>query len=81
MRTGIHVPRDLSLLTFDDTVDRFSSHPRLSSVVQPTGLLGRRATRFLVDIIDRRAVPGCLEIETTFEALDSTSAPALEAEA
>lgn len=75
LRSGIRIPGDLSVVGFDDTEDRFSTHPRLSSVVQDAGMLGRRATQLLLDIIDRRTDPGLVRLEGCFEPLDSTSPP------
>ena len=75
-RLGLEIPRDLSVISFDDTDDRLLATPPLSSIVQPTVLLGQRATQLLVDLVDRRGQASLVTLECRFESLDSTSVPA-----
>ena len=75
-RLGVEIPRDLSVVSFDDTDDRLLAVPPISSIVQPTVLLGQRATQMLVDLVDRKGRPSVVTLEGRFESLDSTSVPA-----
>lgn len=78
-RLGMEIPRDLSLISFDDTEDRLFAVPPISSIVQPTALLGQRATQLLVDLVDRKGRPSVVTLEGRFDSLDSTSVPAASA--
>ena len=56
-QAGVAVPEDLSVVGFDD-ID-ISAHylPALTTVLQPTGAMGRRAAEILFDIIDEKLNP------------------------
>jgi DNA-binding LacI/PurR family transcriptional regulator len=75
MRLGVRIPDDLSVISFDDAEDRYTTFPQLSSVCQSAELLGRRSLQHLLDIIDRRVEPGPLQFEGWFEPLESTAPP------
>ncbi len=55
-RHGLDVPRDLSLVGFDDV--RYAAHmnPPLTTIAQPMQLLGEVAARLLLDILNGRNV-------------------------
>lgn len=49
---GIRVPGDIAIIGYDDTNMNMVVNPTLTSVRQPTGEMGRRATKLLIDILD-----------------------------
>ncbi|WP_425246366.1 LacI family DNA-binding transcriptional regulator [Streptomyces sp. NEAU-NA10] len=51
-RLGIAVPRDLSVVSFDDTLVAAMASPPLSAVRQPFRELGQEATRVLLRVAD-----------------------------
>ena len=54
---GISVPRDVSLVGFDDDDHASGNSPPLTTVAQPIEQLGRRSVELLLDRIRGRAVP------------------------
>jgi DNA-binding LacI/PurR family transcriptional regulator len=52
--SGLHVPRDLSLIAFDDTSWATFLDPPLSTISQPTDLLGSAAAELLIDRVEER---------------------------
>jgi DNA-binding LacI/PurR family transcriptional regulator len=75
LRMGVRIPRELSVVGFDDSKRRFATFPRLSSICQNTDLLGRTAIQHLLEIIAKTAQPQRLRLECCFEPLDSTAPP------
>ena len=51
-RSGLDVPRELSICGFDDTAIATTVWPELTTVRQPIADMARRATRLLVEAID-----------------------------
>lgn len=74
---GLRVPRDLSVVGFDDTVEAAVVVPGLTTVRQPLAEMGRTAVSLLLRQLDnRRFEPFRIEIETRLVLRDSTAAPA-----
>ena len=49
---GLEVPRDLSVIGFDDVPEASKAIPALSTVRQPMQVLGAEAARMLLDLMD-----------------------------
>jgi LacI family transcriptional regulator len=73
---GIDVPRDLSLISFDDTpIVRFT-HPPLTAVVQPIAGVVARAVELIIADRSGRTVPdGPVVVPATLELRSSTAPP------
>ncbi|MGH9106069.1 MAG: LacI family DNA-binding transcriptional regulator, partial [Acidimicrobiales bacterium] len=74
---GLHVPRDLSVVGFDDTVEAQVAYPQLTTVRQPLEELGRMAVDLLLRLLSGRWVePLHVELATRLVVRASTAAPA-----
>lgn len=56
-RTGLDVPRDASVIGFDNSMASFLTTPTLSSIAPPTAMLGVRAARALITQLRHRSAP------------------------
>ena len=63
--SGLSVPGELSIIGFDDIFGSDFTSPQLSTVRTPLGLIGERAVRLIMDLIDEDAggTPGPAENE------------------
>jgi DNA-binding LacI/PurR family transcriptional regulator len=57
---GMVIPRDLSVVGFDDIRMASYVNPPLTTIRQPKVELGRQATQLLLDLLDNRPVQDCL---------------------
>ena len=73
---GLSVPRDLAVMSFDDTLVAAMACPPLSAVRQPFEELGHEATRVLLQLAEGRP-PASLRVELATELVlrTSTSTP------
>jgi DNA-binding LacI/PurR family transcriptional regulator len=69
---GIAVPRDLSIIGFDDTPAARDARPPLSTIAQPHRRKGETAVRML---LDPDAQPSRVVLPTSLVARDSTAPP------
>lgn len=74
-REGLEIPRDLSVVGFDDSDVRHSVVPRMTAVCQDALMLGRQAVASLLDLIDGRVVGEAIQsaLPTWFEIHESTA--------
>ena len=71
---GIAIPRDLSVIGYDDFYPASTSSPPLTTVSQPVLEMGKRAVSLLVDQIEGRQNDPCQEfLETDFVVRKSTA--------
>ena len=74
LRLGIKIPRDLSIIGFDDSVTRFHTYPRYSAVCQDAVALGVEAARWIMRAAQSETNEIYREVRpTTFEILNTTS--------
>ncbi len=73
---GLQVPRDLSVIGFDDIRLASFTNPPLTTVVQPKYEMGVLATRLLFERMDKRDLPPRRQLlETALVIRRSTAAP------
>ncbi len=74
LRLGIKVPRDLSIVGFDDSVTRFQTFPRYTAVCQDAVALGVEAARWITRAAHSEQQEVYREVRpTSFEVLETTS--------
>ncbi len=73
---GLSIPKDISLIGFDDTIARLTK-PRLTSVALPMREIGRVAIRILLDRIERndRGEPKTILLPEKLVVRNSTGRP------
>ena len=73
---GLSVPRDLAVMSFDDTLVAAMASPPLSAVRQPFEELGHEATRVLIQLAEGRPpVSPRIELATQLVLRTSTAPP------
>jgi LacI family transcriptional regulator len=73
---GLQIPDDLSIVGFDDIPDARWTFPPLTTVLQPMRLMGKRATRMLLDAITDPEVSGeRIELPTELVVRGTTAPP------
>ena len=71
-RAGLDVPRDMSLIGFDNILLATATMPALTTIEQPTQELGQATVRLLLDqILKRRSEPGVTWVPTRLIERDS----------
>lgn len=78
LQLGIRVPKDLSIVGFDDGDIRMRTFPRFTAVCQDAQALGLEAARWLTRSLNGEVTGSFREVRpTTLAVLDSTSFPPL----
>ncbi len=72
---GLGVPRDVSVVTFDDPAIAAQMHPSLSAVAQPIPRLGYRAVQRLRELVAGQPVPHVDRLSTELVVRESTAPP------
>jgi DNA-binding LacI/PurR family transcriptional regulator len=72
---GIQIPRDLSVVGFDNSPITSAFYPPITSVRQPLTEIGAAAMSALVNYIDTQVRPDGFLFETELIVRDSTSCP------
>ncbi len=79
LQLGIRVPKDLSIVGFDDGDIRMRTFPRFTAVCQDAQALGLEAARWLTRSLTGEATGSFREVRpTTLAVLDSTAFPPLK---
>jgi LacI family transcriptional regulator len=75
-QAGLSVPRDISIVGFDDIALAAYTTPPLTTVAQPMHELGRLAAKVLIDRVEERDRPGRREIlDPSMRIRQSTTVP------
>ena len=76
-RSGVEIPRQLSVIGFDDGVVRFGTHPHMSAVCQDVEALGREALALLERVIQKDPLTklGVTKPQCWLELHESTAPP------
>ena len=72
---GLDVPRDLSVIGFDNVPESALATPSLTTVAQPLQEMGAAALRLLVDLVAGKDVPTHRRLPTTLVRRASTAPP------
>ncbi|HBC89518.1 MAG TPA: hypothetical protein DCZ94_21485 [Lentisphaeria bacterium] len=73
---GINIPKDMSIVGFDDVNECESSMPSLSSIAQPLEKMGRLAAKYLIGRINGNNDPAVnIRVATEFKMRNSIAAP------
>jgi LacI family transcriptional regulator len=73
---GLSVPKDLSVVGFDDTHQAVIVTPRLTSVSQPLAELGRTGVSLLIRLLEGQRLDGLrMELATRLVVRESTAPP------
>lgn len=68
---NISIPKNISIIGFDDYAWAQITSPPLTSVTQNSNEMGRRASELLLSLIQKKSVPNTISISTTFTLRDS----------
>lgn len=75
---GVAVPRQLSIVGFDDIADAALMQPALTTIKQPFAEVGKAATRLLLQMLSGQAVPAeRLLVDPLLVIRETTAPPAL----
>ena len=73
---GLRIPTDISVLGFDDIPQAAMLRPALTTVRQPLEMMGRMATRMLLNLLNGSETnPRRIELPTQLILRDSCAAP------
>ena len=69
----IRVPEDISIIGFDNIPFSDCTYPPLTTIAQPTYLMGEKAVETLLKLIDKKKIKKSVELETELIERDSVS--------
>ncbi len=69
----IRVPEDISIIGFDNIPFSDCTYPPLTTIAQPTYLMGQKAVETLLKVIDKKKIKKSVELETELIERDSVS--------
>jgi LacI family transcriptional regulator len=69
----VRVPEDISIIGFDNISFSDCTYPPLTTIAQPTYLMGQKAVETLLKVIDKRKIKESVELETELIERDSVS--------
>ena len=72
---GLEVPRDISVVGFDDLPMSRHIQPPLTTMRVPSEEMGRQAAEYLLARLDGRAEPAKIDLEATLIVRNSTAKP------
>ena len=69
----VRVPEDISIIGFDNIAFSGCTYPPLTTIAQPTYLMGQKAAETLLKVIDKKKIKKSVEFETELIERDSVS--------
>jgi DNA-binding LacI/PurR family transcriptional regulator len=72
---GLHVPRDVSIMGFDDIQSASYQVPSLTTIRQPLKLMGTKAAAALLRRMAHEPLPSLIEVEPELIVRESTAKP------
>jgi len=69
----IRIPEDISIIGFDNIPFSDCTCPPLTTIAQPTYLMGQKAVETLLKVIDKKKIKKSVEFETELIERDSVS--------
>ena len=71
VRLKVQVPKEVSIIGFDNIPFSDCTYPPLTTIAQPTYLMGQKAVETLLKVIDRKKIKKSVEFETELIERDS----------
>ena len=69
----VRVPEDISIIGFDNIPFSDCTCPPLTTVAQPTYVMGQKAVEILIKLINKKKIKKSIELETELIERDSVS--------
>ena len=69
----VRVPEEMSIMGFDNIPFSDCTYPPLTTVAQPTYLMGQKAVEILIKLINKKKIKKSIELETELIERDSVS--------
>jgi DNA-binding LacI/PurR family transcriptional regulator len=69
----VRVPEDISIIGFDNIPFSDCTYPPLTTIAQPTYLMGQKAVETLIKLINKKKIKKSVELETELIERDSVS--------
>jgi len=72
-RLKVRVPEEVSIIGFDNIPFSDCTYPPLTTIAQPTYLMGQKAVEILLKVIDKKKIKKSVELKTELIERDSVS--------